>query len=329
MDKLEELKIKIKEIIKSEYLPNENGGIEVYLDYRDTLSDLTLREISEADNPREYFKDKISKWEKIYALEYGEDELEKLIKKELTEEEEEFFEENSDEIWDWIRYNWFFYYDKNHYNESVKVNIMLDTGDLNYDFTCNNILNYCNYYRNEETDKNSSIFWLARQFKKLTKLKEAIKRQFREDGYYVDREKESDPFIESVVQELENLPSHMSTLTFLLKMDLFKYFDLMEAIKSEQDLNESYTYEDRKGTGYLVISKDTMCGLFNPWSGSGSVLEIELPDDLKIPFKAIWDVEIETGKSKYGYSVDNVYGLIGSCWDGTVKEIHPMDEKKN
>ena len=71
-----------------------------------------------------------------------------------------------------------------------------------------------------------------------------------------------------------------------------------------------------------------MCGLFDVWSGGGSLLEIELDKDVVLPIKCIWHAEIETGKSEYGYSVNSVYGLVGSAWDGTVKEIHCMTEEE-
>jgi hypothetical protein len=207
---------------------------------------------------------------------------------------------------------------------------MLDTGNLNYDFTCDNVLNYYGrtYYGNKgEIDRDSSVLWLARQMKKVGKLRKACKEQYREDDYYVNREKEPDRFIESVIQEFENLSCHMSTMTFLLTMDLFEYFDLCEAMATElKKYPYQYTFKDRKGSGYIVVSKDTMCGLFNPWQGGGSVLEIELDHDLKIPFKCIWKAEIETGKSNYGYSVNNVFGLCGSAWNGKVKEICEMEE---
>ena len=59
---MESLQNKIKEIIEKEERPNEDGGIEMYLDYRDTLSDSTLYEIMTADNPREYFNELIGDW---------------------------------------------------------------------------------------------------------------------------------------------------------------------------------------------------------------------------------------------------------------------------
>ena len=65
-------------------------------------------------------------------------------------------------------------------------------------------------------------------------------------------------------------------------------------------------------------------GLFDVWSGGGSLLEIELDKDVVLPIKCIWHAEIETGKSEYGYSVDSVYGLVGSAWYGTVTKTHYM-----
>ena len=325
---METMQTRLKEIIEANEYHNEDGGIEMYLDYRDTLSKGTLYDIMTADNPREKFNELISDWTFDGSL-YYENELESKIKKELSDDEEEFFEENEDELRDWFHENYYFYYDKEHYNETVKVNIMLDTGNANSDFTRDNILNYCSYYSNGGKDlKDSSILWLAKQQKKAGLLRKAIKQQYRNDKYYVDREKESDKFIESCIQELENLSSHMGTLTFLVTMKLFDYFELREAMAAEKKLNDSYYLEDRKGKGSITISKDTMCGLFDVWSGGGSQLGIELDKDVVLPIKCIWVAEIETGKSQYGYSVDSVYGLVGSAWDGTVKETHYMNPEQ-
>lgn len=320
---MEILQNKIKEIIEKKERPNEDGGIEMHLDYRDTLSDFTLYDIMTADNPRETFNELIGDWTVDGAV-YYEDELEKEIRDNLTEDEEVFFDENFDELWDWFHENYYYYYDENHYNEIVKVNIMLDTGNCNYDFTRDNILNYCNYYSNEGKDlKDSSVLWLAKQQKKATLLQKAIKKVLNGEDI-----KFEDKFIKSTIEELENLPSHMATLTFLVNMPLFDYFDLREAMAAEEKLNDSYVLEDRKGKGTITISKNTMCGLFDVWSGGGSLLEIELDKDVVLPIKCIWKAEIETGKSQYGYSVDSVYGLVGSAWDGTVKETHYMNEEQ-
>lgn len=77
--------------------------------------------------------------------------------------------------------------------------------------------------------------------------------------------------------------------------------------------------KNENSKSYMVLGKETMCGLYDPWSGGGSVLEIELDKDVKLPIKyAIFCVE---GCKMHGYDIDEVYGLIGSCWKETVKEI--------
>lgn len=324
---MELFKEKIKTIIKENYYPNEDGGIEMYLDYRDELPNKSLYEIMSSDYPRERFNDKMGEW-----TEEGEDyyipELYGTIRQNLSNEEIEFYEENEDEIKEWIQENYYFYYDTNHFNKEVNVNIILDTGNCNYDFTCDNVLNY--YSESKKFDENSSILWLSRQQGKENEFKEAVK-QFEpghyEDGKWIGRTENTDAFIESVIQELENLPSHMGTLTFLVKMKLFDYFDLREAMAAEKNLNDSYVLSERKGTGYIVLDKQTECGLFNSWSGAGSCLEIKLEKDVVLPLKYIFAAEIETGKSQYGYSVNDVYGLCDYCWKNTVKEIKPMERK--
>lgn len=326
---VELLQEKIKTIIKENYYSNEDGGIEMYLDYRDELSNKSLYEIMSSDNPREAFNEIMAAWT-IDGENYYIPELYGTIRQNLSDEEIEFYEANEDEIKEWIQENYYLYYDENHFNNEVNVNIMLDTGNCNYDFTCDNVLNY--YSDSREFDESSSILWLSRQQGKENELKEAVK-QF-EPGYYEDekwigRTENTDAFIESVIQELENLPSHMGTLTFLVKMKLFDYFELREAMAAEEKLNNDYDVSEREGTGYIVLGKQTECGLFDPWSGGGSCLEIELDKDVVLPLKCIFAAEIETGKSQYGYSVDCSYGLCDYCWKDTVKEIKPMNEDSN
>lgn len=155
---------------------------------------------------------------------------------------------------------------------------------------------------------------------KATALRKACKQAHRDDGYYVDRDKNKDKFIESCIQEFENLPSHMATVTFLVKMPLFDLFDLIELQNKEYDEKGKYDpRKNEKSKSYIVLGKETMCGLYDSWSGGGSVLEVELDKDVKLPIKyAIFCVE---GCKMHGYDIDEVYGLIDSCWKETVKEI--------
>ena len=74
---MEILKTRIDEILKKMWGVNEDGGIEIYTDYREReLSDSFLKEIFKHDNPREAFNDELADWAMDYAMEYGEDEPE-------------------------------------------------------------------------------------------------------------------------------------------------------------------------------------------------------------------------------------------------------------
>ena len=314
------LKARVSEILKNMWGVNEDGGIEIYTDYRDReLSDGFLKEIFEHKNPREVFNDELCDWAMDYAIEYGEDELEKDIRKELSKEEDEFFTDNFDEIRDFIRENTYFYYNSEDFNADINVNIMVDCGNGNYDYTRDNVLNWYANGKDGSIDAESSILWLAKTQGKAIALRKACKKVHRNDGTYVERDKQPDNFIESCIQEFENLPCAMGTLTFLVKMPLFQLFDLIELQNDEYDEKARYDPRLNKSKSYILLGRDTECGLYNPWSGSGSVLEIELDKDVKLPVKFA-EICVEGCKMR-GYDVDEVYGLLDSCWKETVKEI--------
>lgn len=143
MSKIEKLKDKIMEIIKGISYINKDGGIEIYTYYGDReLSEKTISDIMSSSNPQEVFEETLNDWAMDYAINYGEDELEVDIKNELTEEEIELYDENQEEMWELIRENTYFYYDENDFNNDICVNIMVDCGNGNYDYTCDNVLNY-------------------------------------------------------------------------------------------------------------------------------------------------------------------------------------------
>ena len=323
-DDISRLKERIKEIVENNFRPNDDGGIEIYCHYDDELSDRTIKKIMQSDNPRQTFSETL--WEFDDSYEWSN--LFDTVKRELKDNDEELYLNNQTEMSDFIYETYSFYYPEEHFNKSVKVNIMLDTGNLNYDFTCDNVLNWDGQHSGGEFDNNSSMLWLAKQQGKATLLRKCCKESMRKWKLGEQRYKETtectDKFVISAMQELANLTSHMGVMTFLVEMELFDLFKLKEAIALEEELNNSYELEKRKGTGYIVLDKSTMCGLFNTWSGGGSVLEIDCEKDIKIPIRCIWDAVVD-GTKIYGYDVDEVYGLMGSAWQDTLKEIHPME----
>ena len=120
--------------------------------------------------------------------------------------------------------------------------------------------------------------------------------------------------------EVANIASHMNTVTFLVEMSLSDLMELNRLIRL-QDRNGHF-YDSRKNPycGYIILEKDTVTGLYDPWQGGGSVFEIQLERDVKLPVKYIRSALPDGGD---GYAVESVYGMCGSAWtQGGVKMIH-------
>lgn len=318
---IEILKDRVMEIIKGISYIDEDGGIEIYTDYRDReLSTEIISDIMKSDNPKEAFKEMVDNWAMDYAIEYGENELEKDIRKELTKEESELFTENFEEIWNAVRENVYFYYDENNFNNDVEVNIMVDCGNWNYDCTCDNVLNWYGNSEDGSIPQESSVLWLAKTQRKATALRKCCKKVHKNGGYYMDSDQDIDKFIESCIQELGNLPSNMGTVTFLVKMPLLQLFDLIELQNKEYDEKGKYDpRKNEKSKSYIILGNETMCGLYDSWNGSGSVLEIELNKDVKLPIKyCIFCVD---GCKMYGHDIGYVYGLSKGCWRQSLKGV--------
>ena len=132
-------------------------------------------------------------------------------------------------------------------------------------------------------------------------------------------------FMKSVYDELRNLTSSINELVFCVKMTVRQFCDLRDAIAVESDLNKSYYPKERKGRGHIVLTKDSTCGLIDEWQGSGSLLEIALEKDIRLPIRYIARV-VYDGAVKYG--IKEIYGVSDSLWSGAVKEIKPMKRRK-
>lgn len=162
---------------------------------------------------------------------------------------------------------------------------------------------------------------MAKQQGKYGKLKHYVRATYNRCRTNAN----GDKFVESCIEELENLSSSCGTLTFLVEMKLFDLFALLEMQKAEYDEKAEYDPRKNKSESYIVLGKDTKCGLYDPYSGGGSLLEIELDKDVKLPLKYAV-ICPENCKMNVRYDVDKVYGLVGSTWKDTLKEIH-KDER--
>lgn len=108
--------------------------------------------------------------------------------------------------------------------------------------------------------------------------------------------------IESIVDETVNCSAEsMSELTVLVKMNGKEAVEFLNyLINEENNLN-------------LVFDKNSEIGMFNEWIGTGGLLGIALEKDFIVLKNMIRGFQIE-GTKNQNYTVDEVYGLVGSCW---------------
>jgi hypothetical protein len=191
--------------------------------------------------------------------------------------------------------------------QEVNVDVFMDAGSGNYDFACN--VPYHGYY-GTKWEPICDIAWLAKQQGyKARQTSRALKT----------RDYEGSTFLKSVREEIDNTCYQCNCLIFMPTMTVGQYFKVCQLLKEEEKLNNSYYLPERCGRSYIKLSSTTPCGLINPWNGSGSILDIKLDDDVKLPTSVIWKVCLDDYKEKYFYKVREIYG--GRYHDGELLEI--------
>ena len=293
-------------------LSENETEIERYIDYCDEFPEETIEKILSSDNPRETLDETICEWDSNCEDWFYETEFKNQLETLCDEKKIDY-----DSAFDFVTDTFYFCYPESFLNPSFNAVITINSGDMNYDFTLHNVLNYASSYgytqnENGTLDSKAGLYFLAKQQRRLTLLQKEIKKS---DGHSNGNCKIS-PFVSSCITELVNLPTHMSTLSFLVQINLNDAITILETKEKHSKDYDVYNPQNTKGYpfGYIVLDKKTMCGLYDSWNGSGSVLEIELEKDVKIPLHYI--NSIETDKR-----IDDVYGLTQSCWNGNVKKI--------
>ena len=275
MNQEQELEFKkaAEEALDSVCFRDEHGNsyMEIYADYRDELDDRTFKKICNAENPKWAFYDWLDEAYQECVWDYEDQVIKNVL------EDEDFAkiasELDEDEVRDHLRDMFYVKLPEKHFlDQDILVDILIDTGDLNYDYTLNNFGPHYDARKNEPIPDESSLLWLARQqgYTK-TQLKQAMRERPAERN-----------FMRSVYEEVNNTSTHMNTLTFMVKMSLEEYFHLTDAIVKERERNKSYTMNGRKGRGWILLDKTTTAGLYDPWSGGGSLLEIRLDKDVRL-----------------------------------------------
>jgi len=290
------LKDQIRNILRSEtYLKENADGTfcdELYADYRDTLDKTIAIEFLNSDAPLEKFYDALSDWYMEAEFEAFDEAVRKVM--------ENLEGADEDEVIEIMRNMVYFDYPAEHFlKQEFCTNIFIDTGDGNYDFVLNTVFPHYDGDYDTEIEDEASLTWLAgTQRYTKAQLWEALQQGDMTDA---------NNFLESVRVEVANASSHMNALVFLVELTFEQLINLKQHVDNAVDGE------------YLVVDKKAMTGLYDPWNGGGSVLDIQLEKDVKIPFKFIRSIMPDGGD---GYEIANVYGMCESAWKyGGVKEI--------
>lgn len=284
---------------------------EIYADYRDEMDDSTLKEIMASEDPEQTFYEKMFEWYQDAEWEIERNLLEAVVASIETAVPTETYDE--DEIKDEIRELVSIDYPYEHFlKQEFCVNIFVDTGDGNYDYVLNCVYPHYNGRYGETINDRASIVWLARQ-QGYTKTE--LNKALREGDI-----KDPHGFLESMRQEVINHGSHMAILTFLARMTLEEIFELNELLKLQDRNGHFYDAEKRPYCGYILIDKKAECGLYDPWGGGGSILELQLEKDVRLPIRFIRSATVDGGD---GCSIRSVYGTDSSIYrEDVVKKIH-------
>lgn len=301
------------------YNTTENGFhnfyIEIFVDYGDATAfvENSLCKVLANDKPMEKFNEILNDMALEQELFYLYDDFEETIKKHLSDEEKTLFDEvYNDEVIEYINSHVCWSYDPHDFlKEDVCVNIMIDSGNKNFDYALDN---YDIVAEKGELPPESSLLWLAKQQKKLTVVKRELKKYFHgKDDYKLDDI--ADNFAKSICSELINTNGGIcNTLTFCVNITVEEIIKLVEEQKKDNPDPESF----------ILLNKTVPCGLFNSNVGGGSVLGIEPETDIKIPVSLIGDIQVEDCEYQtgYGYFVNMVYGLSRDFWEKGLKQIY-------
>ncbi len=295
----------------------QDDGTYIYsidADYRDKMSTKDIVEILESPDPLQTLSEKV--WEG-----YSETDCQYLFEMEkfITEYLEELgIVSVEDEVYDMLMELVSCTYPIEHFlGQELCVNIMVDTGDGNYDFCLNHVYPAYDGDIDEPLDDKAGIVWLSAT---QGYDKETLKAALDEENFSCSR-----VFLKSMRQEVANVTSHINVTTFLVKMSLRNAIELNKLIRLQDRDGHFYDATERPDCGCIVIDKDTKNGLFDPWNGGGSLLDVELEKDVVLPIRFIrsaWPDGCD------GYGIDDVYGMYNSAWDrGGVKEIHAPAQK--
>lgn len=281
-----------------------NYHFEIDVDYRDEIEDSIAQEILESDSPRDTLIEKLWDWYQEQEWDIIDDlvdDFRATTDPKLLEDANIIEDGNLDDGMIREEFMDIIYVDYPvdwALGQEFCFNIIVSNGDDNYDFWLNEHIVDEDGKVDENAEK-AGLVWLAKQ--QGYTPEEVVEVLKDEDNVSANE------FLASISSEVYN-GYGCEALTFCVKMTLGQAIALKEKMKSNPN-------------GSIVIDKRATCGLFNPWDGSGSILDIACEKDIEIPFKNIWKFYIDESRSNRYDSIHNVYRTDSSLWRDYLKEI--------
>lgn len=220
---------------------------------------------------------------------------------------DDFFDEHEDEIRDEI-------YSRN--DSDVLKELIRHTDDIpirvemlsNYDCINSNWFESQGGYSYEESYFGDMIDCLNLNPAKVKKL--LTERGYEVHGRFPNRKsrdgKEQVSY-EQFYQELVNSCCGANLLTYIGKVNLKELYDAGFSLKE------------------VIIPKGNSCGLFSSVYGGGSLLEMELKQDVRLKLEINnyhgFRFRLDDERSKYDYSVQHVYGVCDSFFGDAVNIV--------
>ena len=303
-------KEKVREIIEKlsgRLFLHEKNGQYIYSIapcYGDYIGPDTIPVLCAADEPLEALEEWV---EEQYALTVA-----RIRKMVIDHVLDAYPEEDEEEVIDEVIEQLGFEYPYDHFQkQTMRVNVVVDTGDGPYNFVLNTV------WPRDHIQKEASLVWLAgQQGYSYEELDAALSKE----GV-----PELTGFLKTVREEVLNLASTRNELTFLVTMTVQFILEVCALRKKQKEPTEQMEEGNGENGHLLRIPKETTTGLYDPNTGGGSLFEIGLEKDILLPVRYIHSA-LPSAVIKGEWTIERAYGMSGQAWQAEAELIKQEDK---
>ena len=213
---------------------------------------------------------------------------------------------------------------------TVPLEIRLDNGDANYEYSLiGDLQNFIYSYDGELTDND--IKYAVDNYKDCSLFLLAKTQGYSEKdliltlhNFYHNAIKPDSAFLNSVCHEFFDYDTYINngSISFIIQPSFETAKELIEQIKAEQNCSKEFYPNTYTGSSNITIGGDNynsnnpdyLCGIFDPINGGGCGFDIVLDKPAVIPLGNI-NIQPAIGKGTIGYTYGDVYGSSKNICD--------------